>query len=196
MTEAVLFYRPYGQFGLFSNFFRGRPFKIFTKNSLLSCFIDKPVAQCFCAEMGLMLCKAAIFADDCTYQKILRAKTPWECKLLGRQVADFCQDTWDDFAEMFMFEILKTKFMTDHRLLEILMGTQDRIIAEASPTDRIWGIGLALDDENAKDPTKFRGRNLLGNSLMKVREHVLSLSESKLAEELSAMQISQMERLV
>ncbi|MFD7659407.1 NADAR domain-containing protein, partial [Actinosynnema sp. NPDC059797] len=51
-----------------------------------------------------------------------------------------------------------------------LLSTGDRVLVEASPVDRIWGIGLAADDERALDPASWRGLNLLGEALTRVRE--------------------------
>ena len=58
-------------------------------------------------------------------------------------------------------------------LLRRSLGTTGRVLVEASPLDRVWGIGLAADDERAMDPTKWRGPNLLGFALMEARERLL-----------------------
>jgi len=49
------------------------------------------------------------------------------------------------------------------------MGAQ-RVLVEASPLDRVWGIGLAADDPRAADPAGWRGLNLLGFALMEARD--------------------------
>ena len=43
---------------------------------------------------------------------------------------------------------------------------------EASPVDRIWGIGLSRDDPRAQSPVEWRGLNLLGFALMAVRQQL------------------------
>ncbi|SEQ87616.1 hypothetical protein SAMN05216481_11865 [Streptomyces radiopugnans] len=48
------------------------------------------------------------------------------------------------------------------------------MLVEASPLDRIWGIGLAADDERASDPARWRGLNLLGFALMAARERLVA----------------------
>ena len=62
------------------------------------------------------------------------------------------------------------KFGQDAALRQFLLGTGERVLVEASPRDRIWGIGLAADDERATDPARWRGLNLLGFALMEARE--------------------------
>ena len=64
------------------------------------------------------------------------------------------------------------KFASDPALRAYLLCTGDRVLVEASPLDRIWGIGLAADDERALDPARWRGLNLLGFALMEARERL------------------------
>lgn len=51
-----------------------------------------------------------------------------------------------------------------------LLETGDAVLVEASPLDKIWGIGLARDNADASNPKKWKGLNLLGKALMAVRE--------------------------
>lgn len=60
----------------------------------------------------------------------------------------------------------------DPQLRAYLLSTGDRVLVEASPMDRIWGIGLAADDERALDPSRWRGLNLLGFALMEARDRL------------------------
>ncbi len=64
------------------------------------------------------------------------------------------------------------KFAAHDDLGLFLLNTGDRVLVEASPLDRIWGIGLAADDEAAFDPERWRGQNLLGFALMEARERL------------------------
>ncbi len=66
------------------------------------------------------------------------------------------------------------KFGQDPALRDYLLGTGSRVLVEASPVDRIWGIGLAADDERAPDPARWRGLNLLGFALMEARRRLTS----------------------
>ena len=76
-----------------------------------------------------------------------------------------------------MYEILKQEFASCPRLLCLLLSTGDSLIPEAAPPERVWGIGLSIQDEDARMPSRWRGRNLLGNALMRTREHFKSLSK-------------------
>jgi hypothetical protein len=61
------------------------------------------------------------------------------------------------------------KFGQHPQLREYLLGTRGRVLVEASPLDRVWGIGLAADDPRAVHPSQWRGLNLLGFALMDAR---------------------------
>ncbi len=97
------------------------------------------------------------------------AKSPGEAKAIGRRVKNFCQSTW----EAHRFDIVVTasaaKFGQSDDLRAYLLGTKQRVLVEASPRDKIWGIGLAADDEHAENPYKWKGLNLLGFALMQAR---------------------------
>ena len=47
-----------------------------------------------------------------------------------------------------------------------------RVLVEASPLDRVWGIGLAATDEHATYPERLRGLNLLAFALMEARSRL------------------------
>lgn len=65
----------------------------------------------------------------------------------------------------------REKFLQNDDLKQFLLSTGDKVLVEASPTDRIWGIGLGKNNPVALDPAKWRGRNLLGFALMTVRQY-------------------------
>ncbi|MFJ5923766.1 NADAR family protein [Kitasatospora sp. NPDC092948] len=121
------------------------------------------------AEHWMMAGKARLFGDEESVPRILRARTPAEAKKLGRLVKGFDQDVW----ETHRFELVVTgsiaKFEQDEQLRDYLLGTRTRVLVEASPLDRIWGIGLAADNEKAHSPAQWRGLNLLGFALMEAR---------------------------
>ncbi len=64
------------------------------------------------------------------------------------------------------------KFSQNEELKNFLLSTNNKILAEASPYDKIWGIGIGQDDKDAYNIDKWKGENLLGKALMKVREEL------------------------
>ena len=124
----------------------------------------------FTAEHFMMAEKAMLFHDLNIHEQIVNCSKPGKAKELGRQVKDFDQKIW----EAHRFDIVVRgnyhKFSQNSELSEFLMNTNDRILVEASPVDHIWGIGLAQNDAQAKNPNSWKGLNLLGYALMKVRD--------------------------
>lgn len=133
-----------------------------------------------CAEQYMMAMKAFHFGDSETYDKIMASNKPWEQKALGRTVKNFTVENWSAVSREYVYRANKAKF-SDPRLRRILLETGDREIVEASPTDKIWGIGLSEDDPMALDKSKWQGLNWLGECIMRVREEIVQelLSDEK-----------------
>ena len=68
--------------------------------------------------------------------------------------------------------LLLTQFSQNPRLRDALMATGTTVLVEASPWDRIWGIGLAADDPRAQNKNEWQGTNWLGYALTEVREEL------------------------
>jgi ribA/ribD-fused uncharacterized protein len=122
------------------------------------------------AEHYMMYRKALLFGDDETAQRVLRANIPGEAKALGRSVRGFDEAVWQRHRIDIVIAGNTAKFSQAAHLRSFLLSTQDRVLVEASPVDRIWGIGLAPDHRDIQDPSRWRGLNLLGFALMDVRE--------------------------
>jgi len=122
------------------------------------------------SEHVFMRIKAEKFGDFEIAEKILEAKTPQDAKKLGRKVKNYDDVVWNECREQAMYDACFAKFSQNPKLLNMITETKDLIIVEASPFDRIWGIGLGVEDDNATDESKWKGKNLLGKVLMKVRE--------------------------
>jgi ribA/ribD-fused uncharacterized protein len=128
------------------------------------------------AEHFMMHRKALLFGDEETAARILRARHPNEAKTLGREVRGYQDDVWvaNRFDAVVAGNLAK---FGQHALLgRYLLGTGDQVLVEASPLDRVWGIGLTADDERAASPTTWAGANLLGFVLMAVREQLVGES--------------------
>ncbi|MFE9358056.1 NADAR family protein [Streptomyces olivaceoviridis] len=124
------------------------------------------------AEHWMMAGKARLFGDAQAERWVLAAEHPAEAKKVGRLVRDFDGAVWDRERFRLVVEGSVHKFAADDDLGMFLLGTGERVLVEASPVDRIWGIGLVADDEAASDPERWRGLNLLGFALMEARERL------------------------
>lgn len=121
------------------------------------------------AEHWMMAGKARLFGDEAAKHRAVAAPHPKAAKAVGRQVRGFDEATW--VARRFDLVVAGNvaKFGQDAALRAFLLGTNSRVLVEASPRDRIWGIGLAATDPRADDPAQWRGQNLLGFALMETR---------------------------
>lgn len=124
------------------------------------------------AEHWMMTGKARLFGDAEAERRVLAAEHPAEAKKAGRLVRDFDEAVWARERFRLVVEGSVHKFAADADLGMFLLGTGERVLVEASPVDRIWGIGLAADDEAASHPERWRGLNLLGFALMEARERL------------------------
>ena len=121
------------------------------------------------AEHGMMLGKARLFGDAEIAEKILATSAPDVAKRLGRKVRGFDTERWEAAREALVTSVNVAKFGQDPARLAYLLSTGDSVLIEASPSDTIWGIGLAASDPRAKSPLEWRGLNLLGFALMRAR---------------------------
>ncbi|MDO4329009.1 MAG: NADAR family protein [Lachnospiraceae bacterium] len=133
-----------------------------------------------CAEQYMMAEKARMFHDQEMLEQIMNAKHPKEMKAYGRAVKNFDKTTWDHAC----YELVKkgnvAKFSQNPELWNFLKSTKKRILVEASPRDRIWGIGMGKSNPDAECPLKWKGTNLLGFALTEARD-ILLLKEEEAA---------------
>lgn len=120
-------------------------------------------------EQWMMHAKARLFGDHEMAARILAEPHPRRQKLLGRQVRGFDAARWSACCEDLVFVGLLEKFRQNPALCAEILATADRLLVEASPDDRIWGIGLEEEDPRALDPAQWLGENRLGKVLMRVR---------------------------
>jgi ribA/ribD-fused uncharacterized protein len=124
------------------------------------------------AEHWMMAEKARLFGDEESAAKILQAPSPKAAKELGRAVKGFDGAKWTNHRFGIVARGSFEKFRQNAALRDYLIGTGDRVLVEASPVDRIWGIGIAEDDTRAENPLLWRGENLLGFALMQARDRL------------------------
>lgn len=122
-----------------------------------------------CAEQFMMYSKALLFGDKDKSKEILAAASPREQKKLGQKVYGFKEQTWKIFREGIVYTGSYAKFTQNSELEKILLATKETTLVEASPFDQIWGVGLGETDPRIHDRKQWRGENLLGEILMRVR---------------------------
>ncbi len=125
------------------------------------------------AEQYMMYAKALLFGDRDAAARILAAETPREQQEIGRGVRGFDESVWVLFREGVVFAGNYARFSQNPDQRELLFATRGTTLVEASPHDRVWGIGLAADDPRAQDRSQWLGLNLLGEALTRVREALL-----------------------
>lgn len=173
--ETIYFYSHNEQpYGAFSNFYP-------------SIFSDKSGKTFFSSEQYFMWRKALLFEDEEIANKILLGVTEedfnhlssdsrkWTNKMssikkLGRSVKNFDEEAWEEEREKAMIDGLRLKFSQNKDLKDLLLNTETKKLAEASPKDSIWGIGISKGKAEAGE--KWQGRNLLGIALEKVRSEL------------------------
>ena len=123
-------------------------------------------------EKYMMYQKALIFRDSETAQKVLNVNDVAQIKAYGRQVTNYEEVFWNGVRQIVVYRGLIEKFSQNIRLKKLLKDTGDAVLAECAVHDKIWGIGLSMNDSNRFDIHKWKGKNLLGFTLMKVREEM------------------------
>jgi ribA/ribD-fused uncharacterized protein len=125
-----------------------------------------------CAEQYMMYMKAAEFGDWEIAEQIMLSTNPKEQKALGRKVRNFDAARWNEIARTIVFHGNVAKFTQNAGLGLQLLSTRSTSMVEASPMDRVWGIGLAATDTRAHDRRTWQGKNWLGETLDRVREYI------------------------
>lgn len=136
-------------------------------------FVDIDGNEYNCSEQFMMAEKARCFDDQETLKRILSSSDPKEQKELGRKVKNFDSKIWDINARDAVYRGCKLKFTQNNDLLEELLSTKGTLLVEASPYDKIWGIGLAEDNPLIHDPKNWQGKNWLGEVLTILRDDLL-----------------------
>ena len=131
--------------------------------------IGKSQIEFHTSEQFYMAVKAAFFDDEVAFHQILDAPDAKAAKAIGRTVKNFDADKWDMISYKVMLKGVEFKFDAGEKIRQKLFETGDRILVEASPNDKIWGVGLHEDDDLILDEKNWTGENRLGKVLMEVR---------------------------
>lgn len=156
MERIVCFHSPDEENGYLSNWYH-------------SSFVEDGVTYSS-MEQYMMYKKALTFGDTDAAEKILSTDDVALIKKYGREAKGYDDHVWSGIREIVVYNGLCLKFSQNKELLDSLLSTGDAFLAECAVHDRIWGIGLSMTDSARLDRRQWRGTNLLGYSLMMVRE--------------------------
>ncbi|XP_057314510.1 uncharacterized protein F44E2.8-like [Hydractinia symbiolongicarpus] len=129
-----------------------------------------------CCEQYMMHQKALLFKDQEMASKIMKETNPRIIKSYGRKVKNFDDEVWTENCRDVVYKGNLAKFSQNENLKSKLLLTGTKLIAEASPTDRRWGIGLSKSNSKSHKPKEWRGKNWLGGAIMKVRSELVDTS--------------------
>lgn len=123
-------------------------------------------------EQYMMYRKACLFGDKTSANQIMQTNDVAKIKALGRGVTGYNDIIWNGMRQVIVFGGLLKKFKQNDNLKNMLLQTGNSILAECAVKDRIWGIGLSMNDKDRFDIHKWKGQNLLGFALMEVRDRL------------------------
>lgn len=158
MKEIICFHNPEEENGYLSNWYPS-PFTVdlVTFSSM---------------EQFMMYRKAVCFHDSKIAIQILETDDVSHVKELGRLVSGYNDNHWNGVRQIIVYEGLLAKFSQNEDLKKRLISVGDAILAECAVKDRIWGIGLSMNDSDRLDRAKWKGKNLLGYALMMVQDRL------------------------
>ncbi|KAK2007979.1 DUF1768-domain-containing protein [Colletotrichum eremochloae] len=167
-TSPIYFWRETGPEGYLSQWWASDP----------STSSSSPPVTFKTAEHYMMHGKALLFGDADAALVILQADHPRKARALGRQVRGFDEALWASHRERIVREGNLLKFRCAPELRRKLLATGERELVEASPLDRVWGIGFSPGEAPTSD-RRLWGLNLLGKVLMEVRAALREEQERK-----------------
>ena len=131
-------------------------------------------------EKGFMYIKAITFGDLVTASKIMKTDDPNQCRKLGRQVKGYKDSEWEEIRYDVFYTLNWAKYTQDKELQKKLLDPKfdGKKFVEASPIDKIWGIGYAEDNPNIEYAQIYWGKNYLGRILTNIRKRLKAANGS------------------
>lgn len=131
-------------------------------------------------EQGFMYIKAITFGDSVTASKIMKTDDPNQCRKLGRQVKGYKDNVWEKIRYDVFYTLNWAKYNQDKELQKKLLDPKfdNKKFVEASPIDKIWGIGYSEDNPNIEYAQIYWGKNYLGRILTNIRKRLKAANNS------------------
>ncbi len=132
----------------------------------------------FSSEQAFMWSKAKLFEDEEIAKKILSPEgrdSPMFCKKMGRLVKNYDDEKWSEVRYGIFVQVNLAKFTQNEKLKIFLIDHRfdNKTFVEASPHDKIWGIGMGIEEEGIDDEKNWKGQNLMGKCITEVRDMIL-----------------------
>lgn len=137
-------------------------------------FVDELGVKFNCAEQAMMYHKALVFEDEDAAKAVLNEKDPRNQKTIGRTIKNYNDEKWDKVKFDIVMQNNIFKFFQNPGWKELLIYTDGYELVEASPYDKIWGVGLGEDNPLIYDKNNWQGENLLGKAIDKARDIIIS----------------------
>jgi len=159
MNNIIFFWKSEGKYGFLSNW-SDHPIK------------DEDGIYYHTVEHYMMYKKAMLMNDIESAQAILFSLHPYLAKTIGRDVKNFDQRKWDNNKCSIVLKGITLKVAQHPQLKQLLIHTNGKTLAEASPYDKVWGIGMTKVDIRSTNPNLWTGKNLLGKLWMELRHQI------------------------
>ena len=155
-VDAVFFHLPEEPYGFLSNWYLSQ--------------IDLDGVHYSSMEQYIMYQKCVLFGDRTTARNVLLTDDPSEQQKLGKLCSGYINGIWGGARQAIAIRGLLAKFSQNADLKEQLLNTNDAYLVECAHSDKIWACGIRLNESERFDASKWTGQNILGFSLMSVRE--------------------------
>lgn len=123
-------------------------------------------------EQYIMYQKCILFDDRASAVAVLETHDPAEQQAIGQNASGFVGTVWNGMKQIIAFRGLMAKFLQNENLKNQLLSTGNAYLVECAYKDTIWACGIRIHENDRHDMSKWRGQNLLGFTLMEVREAI------------------------
>lgn len=124
-------------------------------------------------EQFMMFHKVMMFGKINLAKQIMSTSNPAVCKQIARQkFPEFNATIWKKTCRVIVKRGVRAKFQQNEHILKTLLKTGNALLAECSPYDKKWGIGIDIYDDARLHIHRWKGKNYLGVVLMEVRDEL------------------------